>query len=39
MKPEWIRSVERTRIGPLVTQVRASRWEEIERALLLALGF
>lgn len=39
LKPEWIRSVDRARIGPLVATLPAARWPEVERALLQALGF
>lgn len=39
LKPEWIRSVDRAHIGPLLAHLPAERWSEVRRALLLALGF
>lgn len=38
LKPEWIRSVERTLIGPRITALPEHRWPEVRDALLLALG-
>ncbi len=39
LKPEWIRSVERSHIGPLIATFPASRWPDVERAVLYVLGF
>lgn len=39
LKPEWIRSVERGSIGPLIAVLRDERWAEVEAALLDFLGF
>lgn len=39
LKPEWIRSVERASIGPLVATLADERWPEVEVALLDCLGF
>ena len=38
LKPEWIRSVERTLLGPRIASLRDSRWDEIRSALLQVLG-
>lgn len=38
LKPEWIRSVERAAIGPLIGKLPDKRWKEIRRALLDVLG-
>lgn len=38
LKPEWIRSVERSQLGPRISRVPASRWPEISRAVAMALG-
>lgn len=38
LKPEWIRSVERNLIGGRIGALPASRWGEVRRALLLAMG-
>ncbi len=38
LKPEWIRSVERTLIGPRITALPEHRWPEVRDAVLLALG-
>ena len=39
LKPEWIRSVERTELGPYIATLPDRRWEEVRSALFLALGF
>lgn len=39
LKPEWIKAVERVHIGPILATLPASRWHEVEQALLDALGF
>lgn len=39
LKPEWMRSVERTHLGRWIATFPASRWNELRTALLLALGF
>ena len=39
LKPEWIRSVDRTFIGPLIASFPSQRWPELRAALLDALGF
>jgi mRNA-degrading endonuclease toxin of MazEF toxin-antitoxin module len=38
LKPEWIRSVERTMLGPMIGRLHESRWPEVRAAVLLALG-
>jgi mRNA interferase MazF len=38
LKPEWIRSVERSQLGPRISRVPESRWPEISRAVAMALG-
>lgn len=38
LKPEWIRSVEKSLLGPRISKIRADRWPEITKAVLLALG-
>lgn len=39
LKPEWIRAVERTGLGPLAGRLPPARWPDVERAVQLALGF
>lgn len=39
LKPEWIRAVDRSLLGPRITGLPPGRWPEIERALLDVLGF
>lgn len=39
VKPEWIRIVDRTSLGPLIATLPAGRWPEIRTALLDILGF
>ena len=39
LKPEWIRAVERERIGPLITALPEHRWPDVRRAVLYTLGF
>ena len=39
LKPEWIRIVERTYVGPLLAQLPEHRWPAIRSALLDVLGF
>ena len=38
LKPEWIQSVERSQIGPLLTTFSDLRWTEVREALLRVLG-
>jgi mRNA interferase MazF len=38
LKPEWIRIVERSAIGPRITQLAESRWPEVRASLLRVLG-
>lgn len=38
LKPEWIRSVERSLLGPWITAFPAQRWPEVRTALLQVLG-
>ena len=38
LKPEWIRSVERSALGPWITTFPENRWSEVRGALLLILG-
>jgi mRNA-degrading endonuclease toxin of MazEF toxin-antitoxin module len=39
VKPEWIRIVERTYLGPWIAALPEGRWPEVRRALLDVLGF
>ena len=39
LKPEWIRIVDRSSLGPLVATLPIARWPEIKAALLDILGF
>ncbi|HEY6559268.1 MAG TPA: type II toxin-antitoxin system PemK/MazF family toxin [Polyangiaceae bacterium] len=39
LKPEWIRSVERRYVGPLIARLPEKRWSEVRAALLDVLGF
>jgi len=39
LKPEWIRAVDRTLLGPSIARLPEPRWPEVRRAVLLALGF
>jgi mRNA interferase MazF len=39
LKPEWIKCVDRTLIGPWISTIHESRWGEVKEALLLVLGF
>ena len=39
LKPEWIRSVDRTLLGPRIATLPAQRWAEVRRAVLHVLGF
>jgi mRNA interferase MazF len=39
LKPEWIRSVERADLGPLIAQLPTHRWEAVREAVLEVLGF
>jgi mRNA-degrading endonuclease toxin of MazEF toxin-antitoxin module len=39
LKPEWIRAVDRTLIGPYIASLPDGRWPEVRIALLSALGF
>jgi len=38
LKPEWIRSVDRALVGPLIATLPDERWPEIRAALLDVLG-
>lgn len=38
LKPEWIRAVERERLGPRIAGLPEQRWPEVLRALLVVLG-
>jgi mRNA interferase MazF len=38
LKPEWIRIVERSLLGPAIARLDARRWPEVRRALLDVLG-
>lgn len=38
LKPEWIRAVERERLGPLLCALPRERWQEIRRAMLYVFG-
>jgi len=39
LKPEWIRAVERERLGPRIAGLPDARWSEVRQALLDVLGF
>jgi mRNA-degrading endonuclease toxin of MazEF toxin-antitoxin module len=39
LKPKWVRSVERSLLGPYIASFPPARWAEVERALLDVLGF
>ena len=39
LKPEWIRAVSRGEIGPLIVQLPATRWPDVERAIRYVHGF
>ncbi len=38
LKPEWIRSVSRTLLGPWLASLPAHRWDEVRDALLNVMG-
>jgi mRNA interferase MazF len=38
LKPEWIRSVERSALGPRIAGFPEQRWGEVERAVVYVLG-
>jgi mRNA interferase MazF len=38
LKPEWIKAVDRTAIGPWITAFPGARWHEVTDALLDVLG-
>jgi len=38
VKPEWIRSVERSWLGPWISSFPEQRWNEVRGALLTVLG-
>jgi mRNA interferase MazF len=38
LKPEWIRAVERSHLGPLIAQLREERLEAVRAALIDVLG-
>ncbi|NJL28641.1 MAG: type II toxin-antitoxin system PemK/MazF family toxin [Thermoanaerobaculia bacterium] len=39
LKPEWIRSIERSALGPWIAALPPDRWSTVETALLDILGF
>jgi mRNA interferase MazF len=39
LKPEWIRIVDRSLLGPLIASFPDGRWREVRAALLDVLGF
>ncbi|MGH7281560.1 MAG: type II toxin-antitoxin system PemK/MazF family toxin [Polyangiaceae bacterium] len=39
LKPEWIRSVDKKSLGPLIARFDEHRWRELRRALVDVLGF
>ena len=39
LKPEWIKTVDRTSLGPWITTFPETRWKEVADALLDILGF
>lgn len=39
LKPEWVKSVDRSLIGPWMATFPAHRWPELQSALLDVLGF
>ena len=39
LKPEWIRAIDRTGLGPRIATLPAERWPAVERAIQVALGF
>jgi mRNA interferase MazF len=39
LKPEWIKAVERSSLGPWIATFPSSRWPEVTAALLDVLGF
>jgi mRNA interferase MazF len=39
LKPEWIRSVDRTLLGPWIAALPERRWQQVRTALLAAMGF
>jgi mRNA-degrading endonuclease toxin of MazEF toxin-antitoxin module len=38
LKPEWIKSVDRTKLGPLIGSIPEARWTEIRAAMLHVFG-
>lgn len=38
LKPEWIRSVDRSMLGPWIASLPDARWKEVREAILAALG-
>jgi hypothetical protein len=38
LKPEWIKTVERTSLGPWIATFPETRWKEVAAALLDVLG-
>jgi mRNA interferase MazF len=38
LKPEWIRSIDRAVLGPLISTLPPNRWPELERAVVEVLG-
>jgi mRNA-degrading endonuclease toxin of MazEF toxin-antitoxin module len=38
LKPEWIRSVDRSLLGPWITSLPPHRWKEVRAAVVAALG-
>jgi hypothetical protein len=39
LKPEWIRSVERSLLGGRIAVLPLERWPQVKDAILAALGF
>ena len=39
LKPEWIRSVDRTVLGPWIASFPSERWDQVRTSLLEVLGF
>jgi mRNA interferase MazF len=38
LKPEWIKAVDRTYLGPLISTLPETRWDDVRTALLIVLG-
>lgn len=39
LKPEWIRAVDKTALGPWIAALPERRWNDVRRAVLDVLGF